>query len=248
MEVKNRFKQLYEKNLELTKQKIQDSINSDNFINQSVSNLEEIDKAANLLSKRLREWFELKNPEFSKSISDHKKFVELILNHKDKKEKSLMGANLTKEDMEPILNLAVQIQSLYILRQKHENYLDKIMKKMYPNVYAITGSLIGAKILSHTKTLKRLSMMTASTIQLLGAEKALFRHMKTGAKPPKHGLILQHQLLQRTKPKFRGKVARQISDKIAIAAKIDYFKGNYLGDKLRKELDKKVQFINQQQK
>ena len=67
--------------------------------------------------------------------------------------------------------------------------------------------------------------MTASTIQLLGAEKALFRHIKTGAKAPKHGLILQHQILQRSKPKFRGKIARQLSDKIAIAAKIDYFKG-----------------------
>ena len=202
MEVNNRFRNLYLKNLQLTKQRIRDSINSDNFINQSVSNLDEIDNAANLLSKRLREWFSLKNPEFSKSISDHKKFVELILNDKDRTVKSSMGANLSKSDMEPILNLAVQIQSLYILKQKHENYLDKIMKEKYSNIYAVTGSLIGAKILAHTKTLKRLSMMTASTIQLLGAEKALFRHIKTGAKPPKHGLILQHQLLQRSKPKF----------------------------------------------
>jgi nucleolar protein 56 len=248
MEVNNRFRNLYLKNLELTKQRIKDSINSDNFINQSVNNLDEIDKAANLLGKRLREWFSLKNPEFSKSVTDHKKFVELILNNKDKKHTTHMGADLTKNDMEPILNLAVQIQSLYILRQKHENYLDQIMKDKYPNIYAVSGALIGAKILAHTKTLKKLSMMTASTIQLLGAEKALFRHIKTGAKAPKHGLILQHQILQRSKPKFRGKIARQLSDKIAIAAKIDYFKGNYLGDKLRKELDDKVTFINKQNK
>lgn len=79
----------------------------------------------------------------------------------------------------------------------------------------------------------------ASTIQVLGAEKALFRHMKTGAKPPRHGVIVQHPLLSGAPQKMHGKIARALADKISIAVKVDYFKGKFIGDKLRKGLEEK---------
>ena len=84
--------------------------------------------------------------------------------------------------------------------------------------------------------------MPASTIQILGAEKALFRHMKTGAKPPRHGVIVAHPLISRAPDKMHGKIARTLADKISIAAKVDYFRGQFIGDKLRKELE--VKFAN----
>jgi nucleolar protein 56 len=81
--------------------------------------------------------------------------------------------------------------------------------------------------------------MPASTIQILGAEKALFRHMKTGAKPPRHGIIISHPLIARAPDKMHGKIARALADKLSIASKVDYFKGNFIGDKLKKSLEEK---------
>jgi len=87
--------------------------------------------------------------------------------------------------------------------------------------------------------LKKLAEMPSSTIQLLGAEKALFRHMRTGAKVPKHGILIQHPLMAKTKKEIHGKVARALADKISIAAKVDYFKGKFVADKLKKMLEEK---------
>ena len=85
--------------------------------------------------------------------------------------------------------------------------------------------------------------MPASTIQILGAETALFRHMKTGAKPPRHGLIVNHPLIAKAPDRMHGKIARALADKISIASKVDYFQGQFIGDKLKKELEEKVENI-----
>ncbi|HII72111.1 TPA: C/D box methylation guide ribonucleoprotein complex aNOP56 subunit, partial [Candidatus Woesearchaeota archaeon] len=86
---------------------------------------------------------------------------------------------------------------------------------------------------------EKMALMPASTIQLLGAEKALFRHMTTGAKPPKFGVIINHPLVTKAKKPDKGKVARTMADKISLAAKIDFFKGEFKGDDLRKELEER---------
>ena len=108
-----------------------------------------------------------------------------------------------------------------------------------PNIKAVCDVMIAAKLMEHAGSLKRLSEMPASTIQILGAEKALFRHMKTGAKPPRHGVIVSHSLIANSPEKMHGRIARTLADKISIAAKVDYFKGQFIGDKLRKELEGK---------
>ena len=117
------------------------------------------------------------------------------------------------------------------------------MKKHCPNMLEVAGVLISAKLLEHAGSLRRLMMMPASTIQILGAEKALFRHLKTGkkAKPPKYGILSQHPLIGKVKKEEYGKVARTLADKISIAVKVDYFKGKFIGDKLKEELEKKFQ-------
>ena len=110
----------------------------------------------------------------------------------------------------------------------------------------IAGITIAAKLISHAGSMKRLVEMPASTIQVLGAEKALFRHMRNKRRnlPPKHGIIHEHQLIQKSNSKMHGKAARALADKLSIAVKIDYFKGKFIGDKLKKELvDKfKIQY------
>ncbi|MDP7323460.1 MAG: C/D box methylation guide ribonucleoprotein complex aNOP56 subunit, partial [Candidatus Woesearchaeota archaeon] len=153
--------------------------------------------------------------------------------------KESIGSSLKKADLSPIISIALQISNLYKLLKTQETYLEQCMNRYCPNITAITGSLIGAKLLNQAGSLKHLSEFPSSTIQLLGAEKALFRHLKTGANSPRYGFLHEHPLLAKSKKKIQGKVARALADKIAIAAKVDYFKGKPIGEKLRKSLEAK---------
>jgi nucleolar protein 56 len=233
------FEDLRKKCIKETKKKVKESVKADNFIIQSIKNIDEIIKVSNILIKRLREWYELSNPEFSRSVRDHGKFIELILEKKDKKEKESMGADFSKEDMGPILKLASEINELYKLKQKQEDYLHELMQKTCPNLTAVAGYLIGAKLIALAGDLKKLVEFPSSTVQLLGAEKALFRHMRTGAKSPRHGIIVNHPLISGSPQKEHGKRARALADKLSLAAKVDYFKGEFIGDKLKKKLEDK---------
>ena len=237
----------YDKNLQLTKFDVKNSVNDDTLLIQAVKSAEELDKAINLLVKRLREWYDLYNPEFSRTLENHEKFVEEILqNEKPELLKKInvkiedsIGADLEQENLEPVRSLTHQIYDLYQLRKEQFDYISTLMDKFCPNIKAVCDAIIGAKLIEHAGTLKRLSEMPASTIQVLGAEKALFRHMKTGAKPPRHGIIVGHHLIAKAPEKMHGKVARTLADKISIASKVDYFNGQFIGDKLRKELEEK---------
>ena len=232
------FKKHYESNLKETKQRIKDSVSFDDFIVQSINNIIELNRVSNTLVKRLREWYELYNPEFSKDVEDHEKFVSLIVSKEDKKKKDSMGADLDKEDLDAILGLAKELDSLYNFKLNQMDYLEKIMQENCPNITAVAGALIGARLIALAGDLKRLVRFPASTVQLLGAEKALFRHIKNKKyAPPKYGVVHEHPLISKVNNKDKGKVARALGDKILLAAKIDYFKGEFIGDKLKKQLE-----------
>ncbi|MBL7054393.1 hypothetical protein ISS05_01395 [Candidatus Woesearchaeota archaeon] len=241
------FNEFYKKNLLLTKEKIKESVKDDVLIIQTISNIEDIDKVINMLVKRLRDWYAFYNPEFSESIEGHEDFVKLILKKNKKellreikvKEEESMGGDFSKENLEPIMNLAKEVNELYNFRNKQGEYLEKLMKKICPSMAEVAGVLIGAKLIEVAGSLKHLAMLPASVIQLLGAEKALFRHIKNKKNlPPKFGVLFEHKFIQKNF-KNSGKAARTLADKICIAVKVDYFKGKFIGDKLNKELDEK---------
>jgi len=219
---------LRQKNMQIVKQKLKESVNQDNFIIQAVNNYEELNKILNMLVKRLREWYELYNPEFSKGTFDNEGFVK----HLDKN-KGELGGNLSKQDIAMIFELREKIKNLYSLKNDEENYLERLMDNHCRNLNTVAGNLIGAKLIEKAGSLKKLALMPASTIQLLGAEKALFRHIKSGARSPKHGLIHEHPFVLQAKRDARGKKARLLADKISLAVKMDYFKGKFIGDKLK---------------
>jgi nucleolar protein 56 len=199
-----------------------------------------------MLAKRLREWYELYNPEFSKSIYSHEKFVAIIIEKQKPellaeigvKQELSMGADLDKQDVAPIIELAKHLKELYSLKEEQAKYLERIMQKTCPNVQAVTGTMLGAKLLSLAGSLVQLAELPSSTIQLLGAEKALFRHIRSGSKAPKHGILVEHPLVMEAKNK--GKAARMMANKIGIAAKVDLYKGEFIGDKLKADLEKKL--------
>lgn len=242
---KKYFKKFYEENLKLTKKSIKSSVTEDQLIMQAISNINELDKTSNLLSKRLREWYGLYFPEFSEQLSSHEKFVELAAT-KTRKElikefdiKDSMGADLGDLHVDEMILLAKEIMSLYSLRKKHEDYLQKVMKKYSPNLLELAGATIGAKLIELAKGLKRLAMLPASTVQLLGAEKALFRHIKTGSRSPKYGVIINHPIIQNAKKDEKGKAARVLADKLSLCARLDFFKGEFKAPEYKKELEEK---------
>ena len=239
-------KEYFDTETRLAKRKIRDSVSFDNLLIDASDSVDELNKCINVLSRRLREWFELNCPEISRKIEDNIKFAEAVVEKSKKeflKELSIsaddsMGADLEEKDLLQIKNLAEEIISMSKLREKHEKYIDLVMKEKCPNIREVAGAGIGAKLIALAGSFERLAKLPASTVQILGAEKALFRHIKTGAKSPKHGIILNHPLVAFSAAK--GKAARQLADKISIAAKIDFFKGEFIGDKLLKELQKKL--------
>lgn len=241
-------------NLSITKKQIKESVSKDILIVQAISAIEEIDKAANLLINRAREWYSLYNPEASNKIENHERFIALITSRTKKQllkelnipEEESMGADLTDKDISQALLLAGQISGFYKLKGSHEDYMREIEKEACPNFMEVAGPAIAAKLIAHAGSIRRLVEMPASTIQVLGAEKALFRHMRNKKRnlPPKYGIIREHQLIQKSERKMQAKAARGLADKLSIAIKVDYFKGKFIGDKLKKELmDKlKVQY------
>lgn len=221
----------YKKNLRETKRKVKESVSDDLLIIQCINNIEDIGRVINTLVKRLREWYELYLPEFSKRTFDHEKFVDSILKFEKKalmKEfeiKETMGADLGREDLKPILNLAQSIKELYKLKSGQENYLKNRMERVCPNLTKTAGAAIGAKLIEQAGSLRHLAELPSSTVQLLGAEKALFRHLKNKKfRPPKYGVIMAHQTIQNSKRDEKGKAARHLASKISIAVKVDYFR------------------------
>ncbi|MBW3018193.1 C/D box methylation guide ribonucleoprotein complex aNOP56 subunit, partial [Candidatus Woesearchaeota archaeon] len=228
---------LRKKNIELTRQAVKASVTRDLLIIQAVGAIEDTTTVANMLVNRLREWCGYYYPEFGEKTHANEEFAEKLLSVSKPKES--MGADLEKDDIDAMLKLAKQAGSLYALKIELTGYLEKLMKEVCPNLDAVAGSFIGAKMISFAGSLKNLSEMPSSTVQLLGAEKALFRHLHGQGKSPKHGILVNHEMVKIAPMKEKGKVARALADKITIAVKVDYFKGEFIGDKLRKDLEKR---------
>jgi nucleolar protein 56 len=246
------FQQFYQQNSALTKRAIKESVNEDHLIVQAIANINEIDKVNNIFTKRLREWFSLYFPELSENVANNETFVQLVKENtrsslmKEFGIKETMGADLSANHVKEMVRLAEESLHLFSLRKHHEAYLNNVMQRYCPNVLALAGVTIGAKLIELAKGLKRLALLPASTIQLLGAEKALFRHITIGTKAPKYGIIMNHPLVQRAKKDEKGKAARMLADKLSLCARLDFFTGEFNAPRYKEELEKK--FITGEEK
>ncbi len=265
----NWFEEYFNVGVALTRMRIQEQSGArDKMVIQAIEALDDIDKVTNLLISRLREWYGLHFPELDELLPKHEQYVAFVRTvgsrenlsgerlaelglSEAKAEKILnaaknsMGAPLGKFDEGIIKKLAGEITDLYRLRKEIEDYLEKAMDEVAPNVKALVGAKLGARLLSLAGGLKELALMPASTIQVLGAEKALFRHLRSGAKPPKHGVIFQYPEINRSPWWQRGKIARALSGKLAIAARVDYFSGEYIGEELKQEVEARIREIKE---
>jgi nucleolar protein 56 len=250
--------------MELAKMKVRKAVEKrDLLVVQAIQTIDDLDKILNLFMSRMREWYGLHFPELDRLIDKHETYARLIvkIGRKDDftaedlekeglskaKAKHIaeiatasMGTDLNEGDMDQIQAMCKNTLELYDVRQSLEKYLDSVMDEVAPNTRALVGSLLGARLIALAGGLTSLAKLPASTVQVLGAEKALFRSLRTGTRPPKHGIIFQHPLIHEAKRWQRGKVARALAGKLTIAARIDAFSGKYAGDGLKVDLERRI--------
>ncbi len=227
----------------------EESSRPDLHLVQAIQGLDDLDKFLNNTMTRVSEWYGLHFPELTQMIQDNLFLSKLIVERgkrdgfsreglegkgmSEKKVEAILtaserskGGELSERDLERIKGLAELAIRLSSERERLNSYVESGMKRIAPNTAGVAGPTIGARLMAKAGGLDRLALLPASTIQILGAEKALFRSLRTGARPPKHGILFQHQEVH-TAPKWqRGKIARTIANKVAIAARIDYFRGS----------------------
>jgi nucleolar protein 56 len=241
----------------------------DLLIKHAADAIEELDKSINILTMRVREWYSLHHPLLSRLIEDQEKFVSIVkecpgkdqlnreklgsMNLSENLIDSIMdsvaqdiGADFTDSDFAIIQTFTNTIESLYALRERLEEYVTELMKTVAPNITNLVGPLVGARLVSSAGSLKELARKPSSTIQVFGAEKALFRSLKTGADPPKHGIIFQVPEIHSAPYWQRGKIARALAGKLSIAAKIDAYSKRDAGKNLRLDFEKRLEEIKRQ--
>ncbi|KAI1981632.1 Nucleolar protein 56 [Ophidiomyces ophidiicola] len=244
----------------------------DNHIIQAIAILDQLDKAVNTFSMRVREWYSWHFPELFKIVSDNHRYARLALLIRNKKEltedklhdiaaiveddegvarsiidaaKHSMGQDISESDMENVTSFAERVVSLANYRKSLHAYLVSKMSVVAPNLAALIGEIVGARLISHAGSLTNLSKYPASTVQILGAEKALFRALKTKGNTPKYGLLYHSSFIGRAGPKNKGRISRFLANKCSIASRIDNFSetpSTKFGDVLRKQVEERLEF------
>eukprot|EP00794_Sanderia_malayensis_P017670 gene17670-19432_t len=215
----------------------------DTMIVQAISLLDDLDKELNNYSMRCREWYGWHFPEMTKIITDNLAYAKTVqaLGHKtnaatcdlssilpEEVEEELkqsaeisMGTDISDEDMENITYLCDQVIQISEYRAQLYDYLKNRMQAIAPNLTVLVGELVGARLIAHAGSLLNLAKQPSSTVQILGAEKALFRALKTKHDTPKYGLIYHASMVGSSVPKNRGKISRMLAAKTALAIRYD---------------------------
>ena len=253
-----------------TSEKLKDEMtNKDLLIIHAINAYDEYTEMINILYERLREWYGVYFPElkdFVKKIDRYASLIRDILSRDEYTEEKLIergypkekakaiseaaskstGGMLSREDLEIIRSHAEQILNLINLRDEVEEYLNNLLDEEAPNVSRLIGHKLAARLIAKAGGIRKLATLPSSTIQLLGAEKSLFLALRRGGKPPKHGVIFQHPFINQSPRVVRGRIARLLAGKIAIAARVDAFGGEFVGDKLLEEVTKRVEELRKE--
>jgi RNA processing factor Prp31 len=246
---------------------------ADNMIIQSISLIDQLDKDINTFSMRLREWYSYHYPELAKIVSDnytYARVAKLMGNRKQARDeeelieqlesivmdsgkveaivsasKSSMGMDISTIDLINIETFTSKVINLAEYRKQLMEYLQSRMGNIAPNLSTLIGETVGARLISHAGSLINLAKYPASTVQILGAEKALFRALKTRGNTPKYGLIFHSTFIGRAGAKNKGRISRFLANKCSIASRIDCFTETpttVFGDALKGQVEERLKF------
>ncbi|KAJ7956075.1 nucleolar protein 56-like [Quillaja saponaria] len=245
----------------------------DNMVIQAIFLLDTLDKDINSFSMRVREWYSWHFPELVKIVNDNylyakvSKYIEDkqnlsedkipgltdIIGDEDKAKeiveaaKASMGQDLSPIDLINVQQFAQRVMDLSEYRRKLYDYLVTKMNDIAPNLASLIGEVVGARLISHAGSLTNLAKCPSSTLQILGAEKALFRALKTRGNTPKYGLIFHSSFIGRASARNKGRMARYLANKCSIASRIDCFADTsttVFGEKLREQVEERLDFYD----
>jgi len=246
---------------------------ADNMIIQAICLLDQLDKDINTFAMRVREWYSWHFPELVKIVSDNYVFARCasyiqnrsslndekkeglakIVMDEDKAEEIMnasrasMGMDMSEIDMINVQNFASRLIELAEYRKQLQEYLQSKMSNVAPNLATLLGDSVAARLISHAGSLTNLAKAPASTVQILGAEKALFRALKTRGNTPKYGLLYHSTFIGRAAAKNKGRISRYLANKCSIASRIDSFieePTTKYGEKMREQVEERLSFYD----
>ena len=258
----DRFEQLREKAFAETKKEIASRYSNEEFaLMQAINAYLETIKSYNLLYERLAEWYGIYYPEVKVSSQDMLADLAVVLNSRGsiskdeikrivkderrsaeifEKANATIGREMNENEMKTLVKFAQLSKNMKETLDGLDDYIKRASNSIMPNVTYLTDEKIAAELLSKAGSLERLATMPASTIQLLGAEKALFKHLKFGSKPPKYGILFKLQQVAGARRELRGRIARVYATKISIASRADAFSKRFIAKELKESLDRSI--------
>lgn len=242
------------------------------MIIQSIALLDQLDKDINTFAMRVREWYSWHFPELKEVVSDNFIFARCASYIKDKSKlteeelpglteivgeediskrilkaaRSSMGMDTSEQDMQNIIIFTDRMIALALYRKQLYSYLEEKMAMVAPNLSALIGETVAARLIQKAGSLTSLAKCPASTVQILGAEKALFRALKTKGNTPKYGLIYHSSFIGRAAAKNKGRISRYLANKCSIASRIDSFidePTSAFGNELREQVEERLKFF-----
>ena len=241
-----------------TAEKVKKTFQSKEFhIIKAISCYEDMHKVYNLLAEHAIDWYSLHFPELKRIVENNEEILKCILlgNRKNYSSKTIsfcknaeailkaanesIGAEIDEASLKQIQHITKLALDCKKEIGEIKKYIENEMQNIAPNFTELCGAILAAKLLAAAGSIKKLAMLPSSTLQLLGAEKALFRHLRKKTKPPKYGYILQHPLIKSLPKDKRGKMARSLAAKLSIAVKEDFFGKGKIAEKLKVELEKR---------
>uniref|UniRef100_A0A7S0NB16 Nucleolar protein 56 n=1 Tax=Cryptomonas curvata TaxID=233186 RepID=A0A7S0NB16_9CRYP len=258
-----------------SRSKVKFNVNrQDNMIIQSISLLDTLDKDINTFSMRVKEWYGWHFPELVRIVADNYKYsrmvqaiavrtaltdesVDMLQEILDDDEglakqvieasKISMGYDMSDVDMINVQTFALRVIQLEEYRRRLREYLNARMHSVAPNLSSLIGEIVGARLISHAGSLTNLAKYPASTVQILGAEKALFRALKTKGNTPKYGLIFHSTFIGRAAQKNKGRISRYLANKCSICSRIDCFSetpSTIFGEKMKEQVEERLKFYD----
>ncbi|MEM2115387.1 MAG: hypothetical protein QW524_00255 [Candidatus Woesearchaeota archaeon] len=223
--------------LKFTSKKISEKYTKEDLVKEYIKMYDDLTKIKNIIGKRIRDFIEIFWPEIKENSIE-----SIIRKVKEVKRETELGGNFDTKDLIGFYSMIDQFETFQKFEDTLKLEIERIMSEIAPNFAYLARPTIAARMLNVAGSLRELALMPSSTLQTLGAEKAMFRFLKTGSKPPKYGFLYAHPLVAKVKDK--GKMARKLANKLSICIKKDVFGDkNFIANKLFEELEKEANQI-----
>lgn len=241
-----------EKAISQTREEIEGSVEKDQLLVKAVKQLDQLEKDVRDEVERLRDWYSVHFPELEQEITEDDRFVDILEKYGVEKSQikpfsemadNSTGSKLSERDRKLIENSVSTIASMKDLRDEIEDYIEEGAKEEFQNLSVLLGPVLTTRLVALAGGLEELAKMPASTVQMLGAEKALFRHLHGEGSSPKHGVLFQHRFVKNLPEEKRGKMARFLANKTVMAARIDQYGDEDKSEGLREEIEDKYESL-----